>query len=349
MSRVLAVRLDSAGDVLLCGPALRALAATATTLDLLVSTRGRAAGELLPDVDGVLEWDAPWTGFAPPPVRPAAVHAVVATLSRRRYDRAVVFTSAHQSPLPMALLARMAGIGFIAATSHDYPGSLLDLRHPRPEAENDPGGTDVHEVVAALSLACAAGGRLPPDDDGRMAVRQPLPPVAHLVPARPYVVLHPGADVPARAPTPAHARAIAHALAEAGWAVLVTGAPGEVALAQVVAGEAATSVAGRTDLAELAAVLAGAAALVVGNTGPAHLAAAVGTPVVSLFAPVVPAARWAPYGVPVVRLGDQRAPCRDTRARQCPVPGHPCLSEIDPREVVDAVETLAGVRAVVPT
>jgi ADP-heptose:LPS heptosyltransferase len=131
--------------------------------------------------------------------------------------------------------------------------------------------------------------------------------------------------------------------------VLVTGGPSEAALAQLVAGEAATSVAGRTDLAQLAAVLAGAAALVVGNTGPAHLAAAVGTPVVSLFAPVVPAARWAPYGVPVVRLGDQRAPCRDTRARQCPVPGHPCLSEIDPREVVDAVETLAGVRAVVPT
>ena len=58
----------------------------------------------------------------------------------------------------------------------------------------------------------------------------------------------------------------------------------------------------------------------VGNTGPAHLAAAVGTPVVSLFAPVVPAARWAPYGVPLVLLGDQQAPCRDTRApgARCP-------------------------------
>jgi ADP-heptose:LPS heptosyltransferase len=94
----------------------------------------------------------------------------------------------------------------------------------------------------------------------------------------------------------------------------------------------------------LAAVLDRACVVVAGNTGPAHLAAAVGTPVVSLFAPVVPAARWAPYGVPTVLLGDQHAPCRDTRARHCPVPGHPCLSGVSPADVVEAVGSLVGVR-----
>jgi ADP-heptose:LPS heptosyltransferase len=88
----------------------------------------------------------------------------------------------------------------------------------------------------------------------------------------------------------------------------------------------------------MAALLDGAAAVVVGNTGPAHLAAAVGTPVVSLFSPVVPAARWAPYGVPTVLLGDQDAPCRLTRARECPVPGHPCLTSVGAADVVAAVE-----------
>jgi ADP-heptose:LPS heptosyltransferase len=90
-------------------------------------------------------------------------------------------------------------------------------------------------------------------------------------------------------------------------------------------------------------VLARAAALVCGNTGPAHLAAAVGTPVVSLFSPVVPARRWAPYAVPSVLLGDQHAPCRGTRARVCPVEGHPCLQSVEPPEVLAAVRTLAGV------
>ncbi|HET6288841.1 MAG TPA: glycosyltransferase family 9 protein, partial [Amycolatopsis sp.] len=74
----------------------------------------------------------------------------------------------------------------------------------------------------------------------------------------------------------------------------------------------------------------------------AHLAAAVGTPVVSLFAPVVPSSRWAPYGVPSALLGDQHAACKDSRARVCPVPGHPCLDGIAPEAVVDAVARLSS-------
>lgn len=100
---------------------------------------------------------------------------------------------------------------------------------------------------------------------------------------------------------------------------------------------------GRTSLPLLASVLAGADVVVAPNTGAAHLAAAVGTPVVSLFAPVVPAARWAPYGVPTVLLGDQAAPCAHSRARSCPVPGHPCLDQIEPSAVVAGVAALTPV------
>jgi ADP-heptose:LPS heptosyltransferase len=124
--------------------------------------------------------------------------------------------------------------------------------------------------------------------------------------------------------------------------MVVTGGQGEKALTAHVAGDAATDLGGHTTLAELATVLERASAVVVGNTGPAHLAAAVGTPVVSLFAPVVPAVRWAPYGVRHVLLGDQDAACRDTRARRCPVPGHPCLSSVTPADVVAAVEEVTG-------
>jgi ADP-heptose:LPS heptosyltransferase len=176
-------------------------------------------------------------------------------------------------------------------------------------------------------------------------VRRPLPPVAALVGTDPYVVLHPGASVPARAWSPHRCAAAVEALVAAGRRVVVTGGPAEVALTRAVAGAgtpAVTDLGGRTGFAELAAVLAGADAVVVGNTGPAHLAAAVGTPVVSLFAPVVPAARWAPYGVPSVLLGDQDAPCRATRATLCPVPGHPCLDTVTPQDVVAAVDKLVA-------
>jgi heptosyltransferase-3 len=113
------------------------------------------------------------------------------------------------------------------------------------------------------------------------------------------------------------------------------------------AGARVLDLAGALDLAELARVLAGAEAVLVANTGPAHLAAAVGTPVVSLFSPVVPAARWAPYGVPVALLGDQDAPCRDSRRTTCPVPGHPCLSGVEPATVTEAVTRLVRQQTVV--
>jgi ADP-heptose:LPS heptosyltransferase len=50
--------------------------------------------------------------------------------------------------------------------------------------------------------------------------------------------------------------------------------------------------------------------------------------------------RWRPYRVRQVLLGDQDAPCRDTRARDCPVPGHPCLTQVEPDDVLDAVRRL---------
>ncbi|WP_337062903.1 glycosyltransferase family 9 protein [Kineococcus sp. G2] len=332
--RILAARLDNDGDVLLTGPAVRALAA-AGTVDVLASPAGAGAARLLPGVADVLVFDPPWSGFSPAPVDPRAAEDLVARVRERGYDEAVVFTSFHQSPLPLALLLRLAGVRRISATSEDYPGSLLDVRHRR---EGTP-RADVGEAVAALDLVAAAGFALPDGDDGRLRVLTTAAPPDGL-PAS-YVVVHPGASVPARAPLPEQAADLVEALVHAGRDVVVTGGPGERELTAAVAGGRAVDLGGRTDLPGLAAVLAGAQVVVVGNTGPAHLAAAVGTPVVSLFAPVVPAARWAPHGVPHVLLGDQGAPCRGTRARECPVPGHPCLAGVSAREVVAAVDGLA--------
>ena len=326
---VLVARLDSVGDVLVQGPLVRAVAAGADRVVFLAGPAGADAARLLPGVDEVWTWACPWILGDPPPVDPADLTALTDRVRALAPAEAVVSTSFHQSPLPLALLLRTAGVPRISAISVDYPGSLLDVRHRVDD--------DLPEPERALSLARAAGFDLPAGDDGRLAVRRPLPAVAH---EPGYVVLHPGASVPARA-WPAHRCAEAvEALTDAGHRVLVTGGPGERALTAAVAGTRGVDLGGVLSLAELAAVLDGAAAVVVGNTGPAHLAAAVGTPVVSLFSPVVPAARWAPYGVPTVLLGDQDAPCRLTRARECPVSGHPCLTSVTAGDVVAAVRRL---------
>ncbi len=330
--RVLVARLDAVGDVLLAGPAVRAVADRAEVV-LLTGPRGAQAAELLPGVCQAVTWAAPWIEPAPAPdCTPGHLQTLVAALAAQDCDEAVVLTSFHQSALPTAAALRLAGVRRITAISEDYPGSLLDVRVA------DPG--DVPEPRRGLIVAAAAGFPLPAGDPGELAVRRPLPDTTDLTGPGGYVVLHPGTSVPARAWPEARWADTARRLHRDGVRVVVTGGPAEAALTSVVAGEVGCDLGGRTVLPELADVLDRAAAVVVANTGPAHLAAAVGTPVVSLFAPTVPAARWAPHGVPLELLGDQQAPCRDTRATRCPVPGHPCLAAVTPHDVLAALDRL---------
>ena len=337
MTRTLAVRLDSLGDVLVTGPAVRALRAASDQLTLLAGPLGRAAAELVPGVDDVWCWEAPWIAADPPPASSEHVEALRRRVAAARFDRAVVFTSFHQSALPTALVLRTAGVPWVGAISEDYPGSLLDVRHRVDH--------DIPEPERAMSLAEACGAALPAGDDGRLRLRDDV--LAGPPPVEPgCVVLHPGTSVPARAWPADRFREACRLLVAEGRRVVVTGAPSERELTSYVSGgsppERVVDLGGRTDLPALARVLHAADAVVVGNTGPAHLAAAAGTPVVSLFAPTVPAVRWAPYGVARVLLGDQEAACRGTRARTCPVPGHPCLASVTPRRVAEAVATLTG-------
>ena len=344
MSHVLVVRLDNAGDVLLAGPAVRAVAAGAERVTMVCGPHGAAAGELLPGVDEVVTWSCPWIDPRPEPVERGHVDQLVDTVRALAPDRALVLTSFHQSPLPTALLLRLAGVPWVGAASTDYPGSLLDLRHRPPDG--------LHEVERALSLVRAAGYELPEGDDGRLAVLPPpkpwLPWVASLPWSDDFVVLHPGASVPARAWPEHRWTELARLLSERGRRVVVTGGPAERALtARVAAAYGSGDVVdlgGRTPLGELAGVLRAASVVVAANTGPAHLAAAVGTPVASLFAPTVPFERWRPWGVPVVVLGRGDAPCRDTRVTACPFPGHPCLTSVTANEALQAVESLAPQR-----
>jgi ADP-heptose:LPS heptosyltransferase len=336
--RVLVVRLDSMGDVLMAGPAVRAVAAEPDTeVWVMAGPRGRSAARLLPGIDELRVVGIPWITAVDRPVDAQLVADVNAVVEECRPDEAIILTSFHQSPLPIALLLRLAGVPRILGASVESSAGLLDERWIPGETFPE----DIPEPERNLAIVRLAGYALPDGDDGRLHVVLPESPseVLEGLPER-YLAVHPGAQYPAREYPADHLVEVVRLLTEAGHAVVVTGGDHEAALTAQVAGDSGIDLGGRLDLAGTARALAGASVVIVGNTGPAHLAAAVGTPIVSLFSAVVKPERWAPYGVPVELLGDQTAACRGSRATRCPIPGHPCLAGVAPTQVVAAAERL---------
>jgi len=331
MRRILAIRHDNNGDVTLLGPALRALA-TRGAVRLVCSPTGEGAARLLPDVAEVVVMRAEWIDANPRPIERASIEAAIATYAALAADEAFVFTSFHQSPLPTALLLRLAGVTQIAAVSVDYPGALLDTRVQVSD--------DLHEVERALALVGARGYRLPAGDDATLRYG-PLPPRFAGLPPH-YVALQAGATVPARAWDPLRLREVVARLEAAGRRVVIVGSAAERELVRTVAGRSeAIELAGRTTYAQFVAVVRDADALVVGNSAGIHIAGAVGTPVVTIFPPTIAPGRFAPWHVPFEMLGDHTIACAGCRARVCPLPGQPCIGGVEPGAVLAALERLA--------
>ena len=115
MSRVLVARLDGVGDVLLAGPAIRAVAfgqrpggRAPNDVIVLCGPDGASAASLLPGVAEVYSWSCPWIMKPAPRVEEQHLEVLMAFLSDSKVDEAVILTSFHQSPLPLALLLRLA-------------------------------------------------------------------------------------------------------------------------------------------------------------------------------------------------------------------------------------------------
>src|SRR5690606_32003010 len=86
--RLLAVRLDGLGDVLMCTPALAAIRRhhADMQLTLLTSPSGAAAAAQVREIHDCIVHHAVWMKSAEAPVPPEATMALVAQLAERRFD-----------------------------------------------------------------------------------------------------------------------------------------------------------------------------------------------------------------------------------------------------------------------
>lgn len=348
LTRILVVRPDNLGDVLMAGPALRALRNVAPNarLDLLASPAGAPAALLLPEVDRVVTAAVSWqhAGSGEAPVTDDL--RLVARIAADSYSAAVLLTSFSQSPWPAGYLCRLAGVPIRVGMSKEFGGAGLTHWVPAPEGSATSGDV-MHEVDRSLHLLRQVGVptvsrrlRVTVPGSGTAHARQPL--ADHGVPPdQPYALILPGASCPSRRYPPDRLARVARMLTSAGLRVVVAGtgkeAPLVAAVTETVPG--AVGLAGRLDVPGLARVISESRVVICNNSGGAHLASALDVPVVVLFAGTERVGQYRPRFSPaaVLTVATDCAPCRQF---VCPY-ARECL-DIPAERVAEAALRLAG-------
>jgi len=347
--KILCVRLDTIGDVIMTTPAIHALKTSRCDrhITLMTSSAGAVASPILPDIDDLIVYDSPWLKATATRQNSDPEYAIISELRERKFDAAVIFTVYSQNPLPTAFLCYMAGIPLRLAHCHENPYQLLTDWIKDPEPEN----FIRHEVQRQLDLVAHVGSIV-----GDKRLRIQIPEIAktdaqYLLKeiginlSQPWAIVHPGATaISRRYPPESFAIATEKLVKDYNIQVIFTGVESEIELVESIRFQMRSpsfSLVNRLSLGELAALLEQAPLLISNNTAPVHIAAAVGTPVVDLYALTNP--QHTPWEIPS-RVIFHDVPCRICYKSICPEGHYHCLRLVEPERVINAALELLGIR-----
>ncbi len=354
--RILVIRLDLIGDLVLSLTLVHALKRTypGAEIDLLAipASAPIATSEL--DISTVITynpniWRRPQALLKPKNWR--EIQALRSRLHARQYDLAMSVSGKWA-----ALLAIISGaprrVGF---AQESYPGFITDNvagRQWRP-------GAHLHEVDYCLELAQAAGASIRPDDripylavdpTARQEIEQLL--LQHgMRQDQTVIACHVSSNngQSKRWPIPYWARLIDRLIDEDGACVVLTGAPGDLPLIELIlrrTQQRPLNLTGKTTLPQLAALLQRADLLVTGDSGPMHIAAAVGTPLIAIHGPTDPA-HSGPISpkATVLRSDIWCSPCYNaTSPADCRFFTTQCMKDITPERVLTTLHEKLATR-----
>jgi ADP-heptose:LPS heptosyltransferase len=320
--RLLISRPDNIGDVIITGPALRAIktALPEAYLTLLVSPGGAQAAPLLPWVDEVIAARTLWQDLGHLPFEPAREWELASRLEAGSFDAAFILTSFNQSPHAPAFLCALAGISIRLGESKEEGQGVLT--HAAPSLPDE-----VHQAERNLQLIEAAGFEVSDrrlsvatSPDARSGVAMHL--AAHGIgPGDGYLLLCPWASCPARTYFPERFALASRLLAETtGWPVVVAGAPRDRERSRTLLAileEWGVDLVGETSVSELAALVADAKLVLANDSLPMHLADACSTPSVILYSGTEYESQWQPRYSPT-RILRRPTPCSPCYAFTCP-------------------------------
>ncbi|MDP2728272.1 MAG: lipopolysaccharide heptosyltransferase II, partial [Dehalococcoidia bacterium] len=346
--RILLIRLDLLGDLILTMPAVASLRQRypQAHIAMLVLPYTAPAVSLFPYVDKLFTYDINKLRPSGDMLNPAhylELWRLIKRLRRERYDLSVSFYGLYAGILALLSGARRR-IGYRAEGCPFLYN--LPVRGRRYMIRQ-------HEVKYCLTLAKAAGASDPGvplhttiPDSARERIATLLAQEG-IGPQDLMIAIHPGSNNgTAKRWTASGWTSLADRLVhDMGARVIINGVASELPLIQGIVGSMSarpTVMAGKTSILELAALLSRCQALVAGDSAPLHMAWALGTPVVGLYGPT-DAAISGPYGSRnvVIRKETGCPPCYDlSDTAECSKGNPVCMETITPDEVYAAVESL---------
>ena len=332
--RILVVKLDHLGDMLLATPVFSNLrsAYPHAKIHALVGRIGAHVLQNHSDVNKIIRYDARFFCRSGRPMQLRYASRLFRSLRLNKYD------------LLIELRGDWLTVLFALLKSTLYRFDLASL-----QTENKLGifaFTGPHEIDRNLDVLRSA--RIPTPHNApafrtSLADQQWIDEFlsrAKIANDRPLIAIHPGSPVKLKRWRTERFAAVADWLvANRGAQILFVGVESEasvVASVQKYMRRESTSVAGKTNLSRLAGIL-GRCELFIGNdSGPMHLAAAVGTQTIGLYGPGNPG-RFGPLGAHshTIRRMPNCPPCLDT---SCKFGGEGCMKEINVPVVIHAAE-----------
>jgi len=299
---ILITRPDNMGDLIMSGPAIRAIKESfSPRIIVLTSTMAAGIAPYMPEIDEVIIFDTPWVKSSTQS-RPEHIQETVDILREQNFDAAIIFTVYSQNPLPSAMMAYMAGIPKVLAYCRENPYCLITDWVP----DKEPYSFIRHQVARDLELVKSVGAKtgnetlqLNVAQDNWSGIKTKLANYG-INPDKPWLVLHAGVSEPKREyPFDNWVEIAKKLISEKGYQVLFTGSNNERLLTKGLSeatGTGSFSIAGLFNIGEFICLLKHAPVVVSVNTGTIHIAAAVGTPVVVLYAQSNP--QHTPWKVP---------------------------------------------------
>ena len=342
--KILVVRTDRIGDVLLSTPVFKALRDNFPEgrIAVMVSPHTREVVEGNPYIDEVIIYDKDkqHKGFI-------GFWKFVYALRKKKFDLAIVLHTKKRNNLIAFLAGIPRRIGYNEEGKYSFllTDKIRDTRMLGFKHEVD----YCLDVLRELNLEIKDRGLYMPVKKEMEGWADGFLSELGVSQTEKLAAINPGASCPSKRWMPERFVLLINNLVEQHYfKIIIIAGKKDIGLARTI--ENATrypviNIAGKTTISQLAALLKRCVILISNDSGPVHIASAVGTPVISIFgrnqAGLSPT-RWGPTGQ-YDKYIHKEVGCKVCLAHRCRI-GFDCLRAITVNDVLAAVEEVLGGR-----